>query len=181
MPAVCHQRRHLNGSKLALADKYLNLVKLTCLAMTYLQTFNKADRGINAYIYHKTFNMADRGSYACLYGDKINGDINQPSSSSSEYSAICLWKMDTGQADIWNKLSILEAALIRKYDPLADSQSNIIPKPTTGIGIPLSILTDCCCFYSTGFTDRSLCVDSFHEFQADVGQAGNSSFLNASC
>ena len=36
--------------------------------------------------------------------------------------------MDTGQADIWNKLSILEAALIRKYDPLADSQSNIIPK-----------------------------------------------------
>ena len=39
--------------------------------------------------------------------------------------------MDTGQADIWNKLSILEAALIRKYDPLADSQSNIIPKPTT--------------------------------------------------
>ena len=104
MPAVCHQRRHLNGSKLALADKYLNLVKLTCLAMTYLQTFNKADRGINAYIYHKTFNMADRGSYACLYGDKINGDINQPSSSSSEYSAICLWKMDTGQADICNVL-----------------------------------------------------------------------------
>ena len=36
--------------------------------------------------------------------------------------------MDTGQADIWNKLSILEAALIRKYDALADSQSNIIPK-----------------------------------------------------
>ena len=34
--------------------------------------------------------------------------------------------MDTGQADIWNKLSILEAALIRKYDPIADSQSNII-------------------------------------------------------
>ena len=104
---------------------------------------------------------------------------NQP--TTSEYSAICLWKMDTGQADIWNKLSILEAALIRKYDPIADSQSNIIPKPTTGIGIPLSILTDCCCFYSTRFTDRSFCVDSFHEFQADVGQAGNSSFLNASC
>ena len=79
MPAVCHQRRHLNGSKLALADKYLNLVKLTCLALTYLQTFNKADRGINVCIYHKTFNMVDRGSYACLYGDKINGDINQPS------------------------------------------------------------------------------------------------------
>ena len=34
--------------------------------------------------------------------------------------------MYTGQADICNKLSILETALIRKYDPLADSQSNII-------------------------------------------------------
>ena len=94
----------------------------------------------------------------------------------------CSLPLEDGHlTDIWNKLSILEAALIRKYDPLADSQSNIIPKPTTGIGIPLSILTDCCCFYSTRFTDLSFCVDSFHEFQADVGQAGNSSFLNASC
>ena len=94
----------------------------------------------------------------------------------------CSLPLEDGHwTDIWNKLSILEAALIRKYDPLADSQSNIIPKPTTGIGIPLSILTDCCCFYSTRFTDRSFCVDSFNEFQADVGQAGNSSFLNASC
>ena len=113
-----------------------------------------------------------------MRGDQLTGGV-QP--TTSEYSAICLWKMDTGQADIWNKLSILEAALIRKYDPLADSQSNIIPKPTTGIGIPLSILTDCCCFYSTRFTDLAFHVDSFHEFQADVGQAGNSSFLNASC
>ena len=104
---------------------------------------------------------------------------NQP--TTSEYSAICLWKMDTGQADICNKFSILEAALIRKYGPLTDSQSNIIPKPTTGSGIPLSILTDCSCTYSTRFTYCLLSVDSFHEFQADVGQAGDSSFLNASC
>ena len=94
MPAVCHQRRHLNGSKLALADKYLNLVKLTCLALTYLQTFNKADRGINACIYHKTFNMADRGSYACLYGGKINGDTNHHQQVNIVQSASGRWTLD---------------------------------------------------------------------------------------
>ena len=53
-----------------------------------------------------TFNMADRGSYVCMYyGGKINGEINESmnhQSSTSEYSAICLWKMDTGLADICN-------------------------------------------------------------------------------
>ena len=56
-----------------------------------------------------TFNMADRGSYACIYGGKINGDIiiiiiiNQPTNQpTSEYNAIWVWKMDTGQADICN-------------------------------------------------------------------------------
>ena len=68
------------------------------------QIFIKADRGSDACIYHQTFNMADRVSYAFIYGDKINGDINQPTNKQPptiKYRAICLC-LEDGQADICN-------------------------------------------------------------------------------
>ena len=116
-PNECHQLRKIPSWKIGKIGKYRGFLPKCFLWRGEHIYYNRRDGRVpptKSKYRHKaickkkripttttrpwgqTFNMTVRGSYACIYGGKINGD-NQ---SSSEYRAICLWKMNTGQADI---------------------------------------------------------------------------------